>query len=31
MKKTHSGSNFDDCLQEDGLLAACERARSAAS
>jgi hypothetical protein len=23
MKKTHIGSNFDDFLQEDGLLAEC--------
>jgi antitoxin HicB len=24
MKKAHIGSNFDDFLQEDGLLAECE-------
>jgi len=24
MKKTHIGSNFDDFLQEEGLLAECE-------
>lgn len=24
MKKAHIGSNFDDFLQQDGLLAECE-------